>query len=474
MTISKNTYSALLLGTLIASFFSGSADSTETTSDVGVKQPAGKTIMARGKVTATSINDSTERRIRRRSEVFNIDNVKTGTKSRAQFSMIDGGLLSLKPNSEIRISEYEFKDGATNSTASIELIKGGLRSISGKIKKRGGDFDVKTPVGSIGIRGTHFELEMVDGDLAIAVWDGAIDLTVDSGGQAQTVSFGEGEDFSFGVVSSQGEVTQLLQPPSNFQQGHSSEGDDDSEESDSSDDSDQEGSDDEGSNQENDKDSDATEIDSEEDDNQQNTDDETNNDDNSSSVSEQTGQGDTSSTENTVPVSNLDSEQSDVGDLTSESVETGDLESISVEVDETNLYTEQTLITESENDLAEIISRRQGQFTYDSLRSSELESTRGGVSNFQMSMTVDFDNGTVPQGQLSATDNGGEWFATFSGFINLTALDLDITFAAYGNERADGTIEAVFFDSADAILGSFELFEIKQPSNKFSGSFILD
>lgn len=74
-----------------------------------------------------------------------------------------------------------------------------------------------------GKKATHYEIEIVQGEIFIAVWDGAIDLTIpthDSGGNV--VSLGEGEDFSFGIVDGAGEVTTLLEPPANFNQGHSS------------------------------------------------------------------------------------------------------------------------------------------------------------------------------------------------------------------------------------------------------------
>ena len=93
--------------------------------------------------------------------------------------MSDGGLIALKENSELNIANYEFNSTTQQGSASIELIKGGLRSISGVIKKNGGAYSVKTPVGSIGIRGTHFELQLIDGDMYVAVWDGAIDLTLE-------------------------------------------------------------------------------------------------------------------------------------------------------------------------------------------------------------------------------------------------------------------------------------------------------
>lgn len=63
---------------------------------------------------------------------------------------------------------------------------------------------------------THYEVEIISGEMFIAVWDGAIDLTVDTFSGGETVSFGDGEDFSFGLVTEDGEVTTLLEPPESF------------------------------------------------------------------------------------------------------------------------------------------------------------------------------------------------------------------------------------------------------------------
>ncbi|MDB2512504.1 cadherin repeat domain-containing protein, partial [Luminiphilus sp.] len=63
---------------------------------------------------------------------------------------------------------------------------------------------------------THYEIEIIAGDVFLAVWDGAIDLTVDTFSGGETVSFGDGEDFSFGLVTEDGEVTTLLESPESF------------------------------------------------------------------------------------------------------------------------------------------------------------------------------------------------------------------------------------------------------------------
>ena len=363
---------------------------------------AGKTIMSRGAVTAFDTSSDKQRTLHRRDPIFNVDRVITEEGGRAQFSMVDGGLLSVKPNSEVNISSYSYDPETKEGSAVIELVKGGLRSISGQIKKYGGDYQVKTPVGSIGIRGTHFELEMVAGEMFVAVWDGAIDLSIGQGADQSIVSFGAGEAYSFGVVSSDGQVTQLLNAPANFKQGHSTNASQSS-----SDDT-------------------ATENDSEDD------------------------------TEITVI----------------EQVELGEVEVVST-TEDNSIYNE-NLLAPTDGSLADSLASRTGQFTYGNVLQSAVTSNAGTASDFGVSMVVDFDNGVVSNGELTATDSGGDWYAAFSGLIDVTALDLAVTFASHGNERAEGSIDGAFLGDGNSITGNFELNEIVNPNNKLTGTFIID
>ncbi len=70
---------------------------------------------------------------------------------------------------------------------------------------------------------THYEIEIISGEVFIAVWDGAVDITVDIGGGGDEVSLGEAEDYSYAKIDESGEVTELLAPPENFKEGHSSD-----------------------------------------------------------------------------------------------------------------------------------------------------------------------------------------------------------------------------------------------------------
>jgi len=333
---------------------------------------AGKTILARGAVLATDAESAQQRTLKRRDTVY------------------DGGLIALKENSELNIANYEFNSTTQQGSASIELIKGGLRSISGVIKKNGGAYSVKTPVGSIGIRGTHFELQLIDGDMYVAVWDGAIDLTLED---QSVVSLGSNEPFSFAQVTSLGRVIKTTQAPAVFTQTIATINDD-------------------------------------------------------TSTEQPTEQ------------------QSIVQNNTSEKTTDAD---ISI----TDVYAQQQFQAVNDATLIDQIAQRQGVFNYQAT-SFDVSSSLGEVSDFSMSMSVDFDNGTVPDGEISFNDAGGNWYAAYSGLIDLTKLDLAVTFASHNNNKATGQIDAVFLNDIDTITGDFSLSEINNPAVNAGGDFRLE
>ena len=64
--------------------------------------------------------------------------------------------------------------------------------------------------------GTHYEIEIISGEVFTAVWDGAVDVQVATSALSHEVTLGESEDFSFARIDEAGEVTELLEPPVNF------------------------------------------------------------------------------------------------------------------------------------------------------------------------------------------------------------------------------------------------------------------
>jgi FecR protein len=97
---------------------------------------------------------------------------------RLQLALIDGSKVSLQPNTIYRINKYEFS-GKEDGTeyGFTELIKGGLRTISGLIGHKNRErYQLKTAVATIGIRGTEFTVNFNDNNLLMTTNHGSVDV----------------------------------------------------------------------------------------------------------------------------------------------------------------------------------------------------------------------------------------------------------------------------------------------------------
>ena len=90
------------------------------------------------------------------------DTIVTGAQSHAQLRFADDAVVALKPESEFRIERYNFS-GRPDGTeiAVFRLVKGGFRTLTGQIGKLGSErYQVLTTQATIGIRGTHYQVQV--------------------------------------------------------------------------------------------------------------------------------------------------------------------------------------------------------------------------------------------------------------------------------------------------------------------------
>lgn len=174
---------------------------------------AGHVILTKGEVSAIDANGTT-RALKRRSQIFNGDTIKTGPAASIQVRFIDKALMTIKANSEMNIERYlltQKENEPQKEQAIMQLVKGGFRTITGTIGK--GDksaYKVKTPAASIGIRGTNYEVQQEsDGSFVMGVYNGGIRVENESG----IIELGEGADFNFTRVRPQSAPKGLLVPP---------------------------------------------------------------------------------------------------------------------------------------------------------------------------------------------------------------------------------------------------------------------
>ena len=181
--------------------------------DTGPEQ-AGDVVLAQGSVTDKALDGST-RTLKDGDDVFPGDALTVGDDSYLDIDFSDGGRILLRPDTSFQIQEYHFDPDAHPGTdedsgepllppatparpenAFFKLVKGGLRAVDGLIgQTHHENYGIETPVATIGVRGTAFEVRYCGDDcqdeadatgapangLYTAVSEGSIDARNDAG-----------------------------------------------------------------------------------------------------------------------------------------------------------------------------------------------------------------------------------------------------------------------------------------------------
>ncbi len=182
-------------------------------------QAAGSLIMSIG--TVSTVREGKASPAPRGTPVLVGDMVRTGASSNAQLKLNDGAIIALRPNSEFKVDAFNYSgknDGL--ESASLSLLKGGVRAVTGVIGRANRDnLKVDAVVATIGIRGTGFNIVLCDaacqasspgvkGGLYAGVFEGRIAVT----NQAGTVVELGVNQFLY-VADAQTLPTRLLSPP---------------------------------------------------------------------------------------------------------------------------------------------------------------------------------------------------------------------------------------------------------------------
>jgi len=158
----------------------------------------GYVVRQQGEVTVNNEDDS-PRALETNSPIYEGDRIGTGVNATVFIAMDDGAEIHLKEDSTIEISEYVITPDLDRGSSSIlNLIRGGLRKLSGAIGSSGSaNYEFQTGLATIGIRGTEYVIKICKFDdcsqtvdrndpgarLHAVVLEGAISLANDAGKQ---------------------------------------------------------------------------------------------------------------------------------------------------------------------------------------------------------------------------------------------------------------------------------------------------
>lgn len=139
------------------------------------KKHVGDVLISRGQALAVA-PDSGSRQLEVGDPVFVGDKLITGAEGFLRLHMIDNAVLDLNCYSIMVIEQYAISPSNKNNRSVLNLLEGSLKKVTGEIGKWKEDvYQLKTPVASIGVRGTEYALRVFQSKGC----DGKIDLDDD-------------------------------------------------------------------------------------------------------------------------------------------------------------------------------------------------------------------------------------------------------------------------------------------------------
>jgi len=123
---------------------------------------AGMVVAFKGEVSASDASGAS-RPLRKEDVVRVGETVHTGPGGYVVIEFVDGAKATVRPDSQLKIDRYAY--GTGDDGAVVNLIKGGLRAITGGIaKERPESYTVKSNVATLGVRGTEFSVRICETD----------------------------------------------------------------------------------------------------------------------------------------------------------------------------------------------------------------------------------------------------------------------------------------------------------------------
>lgn len=127
--------------------------------------------------------------------IFRNDILETGPDAKLRVTFVDNTQLTLGPDADVVIDDFVYAPDKKVGNAALRITAGTARVLAGAIEDNSGSeaFAIRTPVATIGIRGTDFFVELEGDHLQVALFSG-YEVTVTNAAGATVLRPGEGTD----------------------------------------------------------------------------------------------------------------------------------------------------------------------------------------------------------------------------------------------------------------------------------------
>src|SRR3990167_10282981 len=140
----------------------------------------GKVIWVKGGAFSAISQDKIERPLQKDSPIYLNDTLITDDHAQAQIVFTDNSLMTFRQKTQFRIDQYQYQPKKENEKQKsvgkyvMSLIEGGFRTITGLIAKNNpDDYQVNTPVATIGVRGTDYTVYVRGKEVFVGFYEGS-------------------------------------------------------------------------------------------------------------------------------------------------------------------------------------------------------------------------------------------------------------------------------------------------------------
>lgn len=131
-----------------------------------------------------------ERELKVGSKVYSNDLIQTSDNSYIVMEMIDLTTVTLGPNSDFKVSQWSYRT-KNDRNAEFDILKGQWRALVRSKAKEEDQLKIKTPVASLGIRGTELMVNVLEKNnqsvTQVALLEGSVHLESNNGKQQDLI-----------------------------------------------------------------------------------------------------------------------------------------------------------------------------------------------------------------------------------------------------------------------------------------------
>ena len=113
------------------------------------------------------------------TDVFIGDRVVTDARGLVQIRFSDRTELTVGPNSALVLEDYLLREDGSAGKFAINALSGSFRFVTGRAAKD--SYEIKTPTGVIGVRGTAFDLNSKSDHATLLLYHGAVTMCNNAG-----------------------------------------------------------------------------------------------------------------------------------------------------------------------------------------------------------------------------------------------------------------------------------------------------